>query len=74
MIYIISEFYVPNKPKWVFLKIASKNEMLKDTLDSCEDDIAKESHKINESRNSETNKLFNDYISAVNEDYLSAKF
>ena len=57
---IISESDDPNIPKKILFWIASKKDKLNATFDSCDEDIAKESHKISVFVKSGVNRFVND--------------
>lgn len=74
VIYIVSASLDPNNPLITFYFNCSRNDRFRAILVSCEEESTKESHKTKESECSPMRMLFNDVISAVKEDCLSAKF
>jgi len=71
---MVSASLDPNSPLFTLYLNNSKNDRFRAMLVSCEEESTKESHKTKESECSPIRILFNDVISAVNEDCLSAKF
>lgn len=70
----MSASFDPNNPLVILYLNYSRNDRFRAILVSCEEESTKESHNTNESECSPIRMLFNDVISAVKEDCLSAKF